>query len=355
MRSRPPPRSTSTRAVGPASPASAGVSVRRTSATGAQAVTTSESGADTVCAPAASRQLVRMESESLPTGIAMPSAGHNASPRACTVSYRSASSAGSPQAAIQFAESLTSPSDAHVGRRDVRDRLSDRDATRGRRVEERDGRPFAERHRLSGRARVTRSRDGDVANRHLPGPDQRIAADHAADAAIADRDQEALVRDGRQAQEARQGHRAAPRTKRRSRRRGRRRRAAFCCMRGGRPSRSAIGMSTTRSPVLASSTTSRPSSCGLADHGVRAALAAAKRDEALEPFGFEREHVAFLRLVAPDLERRHAGLVGRHAREVDPPAAGRDDFGHRVRQVRLRRRRAPSGSGCPRPSPSRHR
>ena len=40
----------------------------------------------TACTPAASRQLVRMESESLPTGIAMPSAGHSASPRACTVS-----------------------------------------------------------------------------------------------------------------------------------------------------------------------------------------------------------------------------------------------------------------------------
>ncbi len=46
----------------------------------------------------------------MPTGIAMPSAGHSTSPRARTVSYRSASSAGSPQAAIQFAESLMSPS-----------------------------------------------------------------------------------------------------------------------------------------------------------------------------------------------------------------------------------------------------
>ena len=37
----------------------------------------------------------------------MPSAGHNSSPTALTVSYKAASSPGSPQAAIQFALSLT--------------------------------------------------------------------------------------------------------------------------------------------------------------------------------------------------------------------------------------------------------
>ena len=50
---------------------------------------------------------VRMERLSLPTGIEMPSAGHSSMPTVRTVSYKAASSPGSPQAAIQLAESLT--------------------------------------------------------------------------------------------------------------------------------------------------------------------------------------------------------------------------------------------------------
>ena len=48
-----------------------------------------------------------MDRESLPTGILMPSAGHNSIPTALTVAYSAASSPGSPQAAIQLADSFT--------------------------------------------------------------------------------------------------------------------------------------------------------------------------------------------------------------------------------------------------------
>ena len=49
-----------------------------------------------------------MLSESLPTGIAMPSAGHSSMPTAATASNSASSCPGCPAAAIQLAESLTS-------------------------------------------------------------------------------------------------------------------------------------------------------------------------------------------------------------------------------------------------------
>jgi len=67
----------------------------------------SESGEVTLFAPSASSQTVRIESESLPTGTAMPNAGQSSSPTARTASKRPASSPGCPAAAIQLHESLT--------------------------------------------------------------------------------------------------------------------------------------------------------------------------------------------------------------------------------------------------------
>ena len=46
----------------------------------------------------------------MPTGIDMPRAGHNSIPMERTESYSFASSPSVPQAAIQFAESLTASS-----------------------------------------------------------------------------------------------------------------------------------------------------------------------------------------------------------------------------------------------------
>ncbi len=50
-----------------------------------------------------------MERESLPTGIDMPSAGHNSIPTAFTVSNNFASSPSSPQAHIQLADIFIFP------------------------------------------------------------------------------------------------------------------------------------------------------------------------------------------------------------------------------------------------------
>ena len=66
---------------------SSGVTVPRTSGSDANAVTTSDTGAVTCfCVPSSSVQRVRIDSESLPTGTAIPSAGHSSIATACTVS-----------------------------------------------------------------------------------------------------------------------------------------------------------------------------------------------------------------------------------------------------------------------------
>ena len=87
------------------------MSERRTSVTGANAETMSESGAVTAFSPPdfGSRHVVRIDIESLPTGIATPIAGQSSIPTAFTVSKSAASSPGCPAAHIQFAESLISP------------------------------------------------------------------------------------------------------------------------------------------------------------------------------------------------------------------------------------------------------
>ena len=66
---------------------SCGVSVPRTSGRLTNALTMSETGALTfLTAPdEASAHCVRMDKESLPTGIEMPSAGQSSRPTACTV------------------------------------------------------------------------------------------------------------------------------------------------------------------------------------------------------------------------------------------------------------------------------
>ena len=80
----------------------------RTSATLAKALTIRLTGETTLCAaPASSVHCVRMDRLSLPTGMLTPSAGHSSRPTARAVAYKSASSPGSPQAAIQLADSLT--------------------------------------------------------------------------------------------------------------------------------------------------------------------------------------------------------------------------------------------------------
>ena len=83
----PAPRSSRIRSVSPWSVRSWGVRVRRTSPTGAKADTISDRGAViSRRAPSGPFQTVFMLMESLPTGMAIPRAGHSSMPTARTVS-----------------------------------------------------------------------------------------------------------------------------------------------------------------------------------------------------------------------------------------------------------------------------
>ena len=84
MRMRPRPRSISSRLLS-AVASSCGVSVPRTSARVAKALTISDTGELTFLACPSACHWLRMDSESLPTGIDTPSAGHSSNPTAWTV------------------------------------------------------------------------------------------------------------------------------------------------------------------------------------------------------------------------------------------------------------------------------
>ena len=94
-------------------------------------------------AVSSSRQRVRIDSESLPTGTLMPSAGHSSMPTALhRVVQRRVFAAGSPHAAIQLQHSLTRVELDRRGQQ-VGDRLADRHAARRRRVERGERRALA--------------------------------------------------------------------------------------------------------------------------------------------------------------------------------------------------------------------
>ena len=117
----------------------------------------------------ASRQVVRIDIESLPTGMLMPSCrAQFHAPRLRTVSNNAASSPGCPAAAIQLAESLTSPSSPTARRGEIRERFADRHAARCRRIDQRQWRPLAHRDGFATIAVEVQQRDRDVGDRHLP-------------------------------------------------------------------------------------------------------------------------------------------------------------------------------------------
>ena len=79
--------------------------------------------------------------------------GHSSLPTACTVAYSAASSPGSPQAAIQLADSRTCDSEPMSAARMLVIASADRQPSRGRRIEHRHRRALAHGHRLAARGR----------------------------------------------------------------------------------------------------------------------------------------------------------------------------------------------------------
>ena len=258
----------------------------------------------------------------------------------------------------------------------VGDRLAHRHARGGRRIEQRQRGTLADAHGLAGDAVEIGQRDCAVRQGKLPGTDHLVARGQAADAAVADGDQEVLRCHGRMREHAqpgpvqvqRRGGQRRPGRGARVRRvavhlrrlaeqhvhrqvdgvsggasgplvrafanaRRLRLRAGHRCfrLRGTAARRIRTPGALRRAGGLSRDTVDALDSRaiphdqpllggGHADGGERATLARADRGELLEPVGRHAEHVALLGFVAPQFQRRQRRVVGRHLGQVDDPA-----------------------------------
>ncbi len=213
---------------------------------------------------------------------------------------------------------VAQPSDGRRG--DIGDRLTDRHAPRGGRVEQRQRGALAHAHGLAGVALVVAQRDRHIGHRYLPGADHLVARHHAGDGAVADGDEEALVRHRGQAQHARSGLGQFD-----SLARARHGRTGLVLHLAGHLRRLAeqqrerhVDGPVVEMPVMQAQ---HLFFGGLADDGIGTALALAQGLELLQPPGVDRQYIALLRLVAPDLHRRHARVVTGHLAQLEAPAA----------------------------------
>ena len=133
----------------------------------------------------------------------MPSAGHSSSPTALTVAYSVGVLARLTTGRHPVRRQAHLCERFDVGRENVRDRLAHRQSPGCRTIEQRDWRALAHCHRLTGVADVIRCGNCDIRHRHLPRADHLIARDQSTDRAIADRDEECLVGNGRQRKQTR--------------------------------------------------------------------------------------------------------------------------------------------------------
>ncbi len=236
---------------------------------------------------------------------------------------------------------------------DVGDRFAHRHAARRRRIDQRERRALAHRHRFAGVAGEIHQRHRDIGHRNLPRADHRVAGAQPADGAVADRDEKRLVGDGRQLQHAVRRLLDGDALEIERRQRARLMRDVACHLRRLAEQHVEIHVD---GPVaeMRIGDDELPLRRRPADDRARATLARADRLEAVEVGGANRQHVALLRLVAPDLARRHPRLFGRNRAQVERAAgaAAVDQFGQRVgqsagadvvqRQDRIRRAQLPA-------------
>ncbi len=208
----------------------------------------------------------------------------------------------------------------NAGCREIGDGLADgHPAGRGA-IDQCKRRALAHRHCLARIALEVHQRDRDIGNRHLPRSNHRIARAHAAHGAIADRDEERLVRHRRKLQHAVDG--ILQRDVRKVERRQRARAVPDVTRHLGRLAEDHVERHVhgiVRKVRIAHDQLSLR--IRRADDGVRAALARADGCERGLRLRRDGQHVALLRLVAPDLARRHAGLLRWMARRSNVPPA----------------------------------
>ena len=196
---------------------------------------------------------------------------------------------------------------ADIGGGEVRNRLGNRHAARCGTVEKSDGRTLASRHRLAFVGLVAHHRDGAIGGGKLVAADHLVARDTSGYRAVGDRDEERLVRDGREMENALEGVKRLHALEVR----------ASVLLRdalhladhaGGLPEQDLdvhVDRRVAEMRVLENelSVASRD-----ADERDRAALAAAEFLEEEPRLGPERENIALLGLAAPDLHRVHRHL-----------------------------------------------
>ena len=205
-------------------------------------------------------------------------------------------------------------------RRQVGDRLGHGQARAGRRIDQRDRRALAHRHRLADVSVVARGGHRAVRHRHLPGADHLVASDHAGNRTVADGDQKALGRHRGQPQHAVQRFAQVevvePQTRQVERV------ALETALHLGRLAEQhahrqidGIGLE------MAVAHGEMVRFGRFADHGVGAAFAGTQRIEGVELFRRDRQHVTLLRFVAPDFQRAHARFDVGHRAQIEQAAA----------------------------------
>ena len=283
--------------------------------------------------PPSSFQVVRIDSESLPTGIEIPSAGHSSMPTALTVSYSAASSPGFAASRHPVGGQLDAGQLERRGQQ-VGDGFGHRHAARRGRVQRGQRRALAHAHGFAGKAFVIGQRHGAIGHRHLPRADHRVAVGEAAHGAVANGDEEALAGHGRVRQHVDDGFLQVHAGQ----------------VQGGNLAFDGFDVAVSFWAVCLASTfigISTGDSFALvgqnelllvrrhAHDGKRTALALTNRLERVQRLGRNRHDVAFLALVAPDFLGCQAGFFQRHGAQVKACATAGvvDQFGEGVGQT----------------------
>ena len=319
----------------PRSVRSCGVHVRRTSSQGAKAETMSDRGERTAFGRPSLLPRRAHRHRVLADRDADAEPGQSSRATACTVSKSAASSPGEPAAAIQLAESLTRP-ERSIG---AAARLVSASPTAMRPEAGASitaiGVALADGERLAGVA-VEGERVSSRSRRRAPATDRPSGRGSERPPTVRS---PIVIRKvlsatvGWSSTRRTASARSMPSAE--NGRRSGRARFTSRVIRGGLPRRAG-------GPC-------RPACCGRAGpaprgagrrwraptHGERAALALAERAEQVEAVRGDREDVALLRLVGPDLARGHARLLVRHRPQVDARAAAGAvrELGQRIREA----------------------
>ena len=219
-----------------------------------------------------------------------------------------------------------------VGGDDIGHRLGNRQASRCRCVQKRYRCTFAHGHGFAGVPLVTAQADGDIRNRHLPRTHHLIATDQSAHRAVADRDQKGFVGDRRQTQQ--------PVQRIGNGRTGRRQRCAPLRHAADAPDHARhLAEQHLHGHIDGRGREHRVEHAqaavvgDLSHHGEGTTFALAQGAKAIDAARNERQYVALLCFVAPNLHRGQLRFGAWNFAQIDPPAATavRNDFGQRVR------------------------